>query len=116
MSVVGIQQAGGAIARVPSDATAYANRDAAFDCIPIAIWQDPAQDAVNITWTRSVWEAMRPFSTGGVYVNNLGDEGEERIRAAYGQNLQKLAAVKATYDPGNLFRLNQNIPPAPRAV
>jgi hypothetical protein len=66
MSVVGLQQAGGAIARVRSDATAYANRDAAFDCIPIAIWEDPAQDAANITWSRSVWEAMRPFSTGGV--------------------------------------------------
>ena len=115
MSVIGLQQAGGAIARVPSDATAYANRDAAFDCIPIAIWEDPAQDAANITWSRSVWEAMRPFSTGGVYVNNLGDEGEERIRAAYGRNLQRLAAVKATYDPDNLFRLNQNIAPTARA-
>ncbi len=112
MSVVGLQLAGGAIARVPGDATAYANRDAAFDCIPIAIWEDPAQDAANIAWSRSVWEAMRPFSTGGVYVNNLGDEGEERIRAAYGRNLDRLAAVKATYDPGNLFRLNQNIRPA----
>jgi FAD/FMN-containing dehydrogenase len=116
MSVVGLQQAGGAIARVPIEATAYANRDAAFDCIPIAIWEDPAQDAANIAWARSVWEAMRPFSTGGVYVNNLGDEGEERIRAAYGRNLDRLAAVKATYDPGNLFRLNQNIRPAARAA
>jgi FAD/FMN-containing dehydrogenase len=112
MSVVGLQQAGGAIARVPGDATAYANRDAAFDCIPIAIWEDPAQDAANIAWSRSVWEAMRPFSTGGVYVNNLGDEGEERVRAAYGRNWKRLATVKATYDPGNLFRLNQNIRPA----
>ena len=111
MSVIGLQQAGGAIARVPSDATAYANRDAAFDCIPIAIWEDPPQDAANIAWSRSVWEAMRPFSTGGVYVNNLGDEGEERIRAAYGCNWKRLATVKATYDPDNLFRFNQNIRP-----
>jgi FAD/FMN-containing dehydrogenase len=111
MSVIGLQQAGGAIARVPSDATAYANRDAAFDCIPIAIWEDPLQDAANIAWSRSVWEAMRPFSTGGVYVNNLGDEGEERIRAAYGCNWKRLATVKATYDPNNLFRFNQNIRP-----
>lgn len=116
MSVIGLQQAGGAIARVPVDATAYANRDAAFDCIPIAIWEDPAQDAANIAWSRSVWEALRPFSTGGVYVNNLGDEGEERIRAAYGRNLEKLAALKAKYDPGNLFRLNQNIRPGGRAA
>jgi FAD/FMN-containing dehydrogenase len=112
MSVIGLQQTGGAIARVPPGATAYANRDAAFDCIPIAIWEDPARDAANIAWSRSVWEAMRPFSTGGVYVNNLGDEGEERIRAAYGPNLERLAAVKAAYDPANLFQLNQNIRPA----
>jgi hypothetical protein len=112
MTVIGLQQAGGAIARVPADATAYANRDAAFDCIPIATWEDPAQDAANIVWARSVWEAMRPFSTGGVYVNSLGDEGEERVRAAYGGNWERLAAIKAAYDPGNLFRLNQNIRPA----
>lgn len=112
MSVVGLQQAGGAIARVPDDATAYSNRDDAFDCIPIAIWEDPAQDATNIAWSRSVWEAMRTFSTGGVYVNNLGDEGEERIRAAYGRNWDRLTTIKATYDPSNLFRLNQNIRPA----
>ncbi len=111
MSVVGLQQTNGAIARVSATATAYANRDAAFDCIPIAIWEDPAQDAANIAWTRGVWEAMTPFATGGVYVNNLGDEGEERIRAAYGANHARLAALKATYDPGNLFRLNQNIRP-----
>jgi FAD/FMN-containing dehydrogenase len=112
MSVVGLQQAGGAIARVPADATAYANRDAAFDCFPIAIWEDAAQDAANIAWSRAVWEAMRPFATGGVYVNNLGEEGEERIRAAYGPNYARLAALKARYDPTNLFRLNQNIRPA----
>jgi FAD/FMN-containing dehydrogenase len=112
MSVIGLQLAGGAIARVSGGATAYANRDALFDCIPISIWEDVTQDAANVAWSRSVWEAMRHFSTGGVYVNNLGDEGEERIRAAYGRNWERLAAVKATYDPGNLFRFNQNIRPA----
>ena len=56
---------------------------------------------------------MRPFSTGGVYVNNLGDEGEERVRDAYGDNYQRLAAVKKKYDPANFFRLNQNIRPTP---
>jgi hypothetical protein len=54
---------------------------------------------------------MRPFSTGGVYVNNLGDEGEERVRAAYGGNYERLVALKTKYDPANLFRLNQNIKP-----
>jgi hypothetical protein len=55
---------------------------------------------------------MRPFSTGGVYANNLGEEGTERIRAAYGDNYQRLATVKAKYDPANFFRSNQNIQPA----
>lgn len=112
LSKLGLQQVGGAIARVPADATAYANRDAAWDCIPIAIWEDPAADARNIAWARGVWEAMRPFATGGVYLNNLGEEGEERIRAAFGANYARLAALKATYDPTNLFRANQNILPS----
>lgn len=89
-----------------------AHRDAAWDCIPIAIWEDPAADARNIAWARSLWEAMRPFATGGVYLNNLGEEGEERIRAAFGANYARLAALKATYDPTNPFRANQNIAPS----
>ena len=81
LSIAVLQQVGGAIARVPALETAYANRDAAYDCFPIAIWQDPADDQANVRWAREFWATMRPFSTGGVYVNNLGDEGEERIRA-----------------------------------
>ncbi len=106
-----LQQVGGAIARVPATDTAYAARDAAYDCFPIAIWDDPADDAANMMWARQVWTAMRPFSTGAVYVNNLGDEGEDRIRAAYGPNYARLVALKNKYDPENLFRLNQNIRP-----
>lgn len=112
MSVLGLQLAGGAVGRVPADAAAYAHRDARFDCIPIAIREHPADDARNIAWSRGVWEAMRPFATGGVYVNNLGEEGDERVRAAYGANYARLAALKAIYDPANVFRLNQNIRPA----
>ena len=58
-----------------------------------------------------MWEAMSKFSNGGVYVNDLGDEGEERVRAAYGANYARLVAVKNKYDPGNFFRLNANIKP-----
>src|SRR5262249_3492242 len=105
MSVVGFQQVGGRIARIPPQVTAYANRGAAFDCIPISISEDTEADETNIAWSRRFWEAMRPFATGGVYVNNLGDEGEQRIRDAYGANYARLAAVKAKYDPRNLFRL-----------
>jgi FAD/FMN-containing dehydrogenase len=103
---------GGAIARVPATATAYCNRDAAYDCFPAAIWEDPAEDERHIVWVRNFWTAMQPFATGGVYANNLGEEGEGRVRAAYGANYARLAELKAKYDPYNLFRLNQNIRPA----
>jgi FAD/FMN-containing dehydrogenase len=112
LSLAVLQQVGGAIARAGGDASAYGNRDAAYDCFPAAIWEDPAEDERHIAWARAFWEAMRPFATGGVYANNLGEEGEARVRAAYGANYARLAALKATYDPGNLFRLNQNIRPA----
>lgn len=107
-----LQQVGGAIARVPEGDTPYGNRGASYDCFPIAIWDDPADDEVHIRWVRDFWGAMRPFSTGGVYANNLGDEGEERVRAAFGDNYRSLAEIKRKYDPANLFRLNQNIRPA----
>ncbi|MDX8455838.1 FAD-binding oxidoreductase [Mesorhizobium sp. VK9D] len=110
-SLLVFQQVGGAIARVPASHSPYANRDAALDCFPIAIWDDPADDEANISWARHLWSAVRPFSTGGVYANNLGDEGDERVRDAYGANYARLAAVKKQYDPTNFFRLNQNIRP-----
>lgn len=112
MSLAVLQQVGGAIGRVPGDATAYANRDAAYDCFPISVWQNPADGERNISWVRELWSALRPFSTGGVYVNNLGHEGEDRVQAAYGSNYKRLVAVKTRYDPTNFFRLNQNIQPA----
>ena len=105
------QQVGGAIARLPAGATAYANRSAAYDCFPVSIWTDPAADEANIAWAREMYASMRPFAMGGVYVNNLGDEGEDRVRAAYGENYERLAALKRKYDPDNLLRLNQNIRP-----
>ena len=110
-SLLVFQQVGGAIARVPASASPYANRDADFDCFPIAIWDNPVDDEVSIRWARDLWNAVRPFSTGGVYVNNLGDEGDERVRDAYGGNYARLAAIKKQYDPTNFFRLNQNIRP-----
>jgi FAD/FMN-containing dehydrogenase len=111
-SLLVLQHVGGAIARVPKSATAYVHRDAVYDCFPIAIWDDPAADDSHIQWARDVWGAVRPFSTGGVYANNLGDEGEDRVHAAYGENHARLAALKAKYDPENVFRANQNIRPA----
>jgi hypothetical protein len=106
------QQVGGAIARAPAEQSAYANREAAFDAFPVSIWTDPAEDESNVAWASATYEAMRPFGTNGVYVNNLGDEGEDRVRAAYGANYQRLAALKRKFDPTNLFRANQNVRPA----
>jgi FAD/FMN-containing dehydrogenase len=106
-----LQQVGGAISRVPTSETAYACRDAEFDCFPIAIWDDPARDEENIGWVREVWATMQPYSSGAVYVNNLGDEGQDRVRAAYGSNYQQLIELKNRYDPTNVFCLNQNIRP-----
>ena len=76
-------------------------------------WMDPAEDPLHESENRETAGAFAPFSTGGVYVNFLGNEGSGRVRAAYGDaKFERLAKLKQTYDPENLFRLNQNIPPA----
>ena len=105
------QQVGGAIVRVPRAATAYANRGAAYDTFPVSIWTDPAADEANMAWAREMYGALRPFAMEGVYVNNLGDEGDDRVKAAYGENYDRLVTLKRKYDPNNLFRLNQNVRP-----
>ena len=115
-SLLVLQHVGGAIARIPVNDTPYANRDALYDCFPISIWDDPAEDTARIGWARELWDAMRPFSTGGVYANNLGEEGLERIEAAYGENYARLLALKNKYDPTNFFRMNQNIKPEPETT
>jgi FAD/FMN-containing dehydrogenase len=78
------------------------------------MWTDPTADELHETMNREFAAALAPFSTGGVYVNFLGEEGDARIRAAYGDaKYERLARLKRRFDPENLFRLNQNIPPAP---
>jgi FAD/FMN-containing dehydrogenase len=110
-SVVAFQQYGGAVSRVSPTATAFSHRESQYDFIPTAIWTDPAESEKQMTWVRSLWETMKPFSSGGEYVNNLGEEGEDRVRAAYGDNYERLVALKNKYDPTNFFRLNANIKP-----
>jgi FAD/FMN-containing dehydrogenase len=106
-------QMGGAVARVADDATAFAGRDAPCGININAAWTERAEDGDRIGWAREFFAATEPFSTGGVYVNFLGVEGEPRVRAAYGANYERLARVKRRYDPDNFFRVNQNIvPPA----
>ena len=102
----------GAASRVAPDATAFPHRRGYHMGI-YSLWNDPAVNAPNIAWVRETWERIRPFAAGGVYVNELGeDEGVDRVALAYGNNLSRLAKIKATYDPTNLFCLNANIAPA----
>lgn len=111
MSVVHVHQLGGAAARIATDATAFSRRDAAFVYNLIAAWHDPAENEIHKKWARDAFDALRPVSLGGAYVNFLGDDGQERVRDAYGPNYARLARLKARYDPTNLFRLNHNIKP-----
>jgi FAD/FMN-containing dehydrogenase len=104
----------GAASRVPSNATAFPHRDASLVGVGIySLWSDPVEADANVAWTRETWEALQSFATGGVYVNDLSeDEGEDRVRTAYGSNYDRLARIKAEYDPHNVFRLNANVRPA----
>ena len=111
-SGVGLQQMHGAASRVAPSATAFAHRAEQYDFLIGAQWSDPADTEANLEWTGALFEAMRPHLKESVYVNNLGDEGQARIRAAYGDNYPRLAALKTSYDPDNLFRVNQNIGPS----
>jgi len=89
--------------------TAFAYRDANWAQVIVGIDQDPANSEKLVTWCREYYEALHPFSAGGAYVNFLMEEGQERIRASYGGNYDKLARIKSKYDPDNIFRVNQNI-------
>ena len=104
----------GAAARVADDATAFAYRDGGWAGVIVGV--DPAaENASPITdWAKQYWEELHPTSAGGAYVNFLMDEGEDRVRTSYLGNYDRLAQVKARYDPENLFHVNQNIPPAAR--
>jgi FAD/FMN-containing dehydrogenase len=112
MRVAQLRVLGGAIARVPTDATAYAHRDSAI-MVNVAAFYDGATDRpAKEAWVSQLADALHQ-GDDGVYVNFLADEGEARVRAAYpGATWDRLAAVKARYDPDNVFRLNANIPPA----
>ena len=113
VSGIGLQHMHGVASRVDPSATAFAHRAEQFDFLIASQWTDPTHSARDIDWTRTFFEAMQPHLENSVYVNNLGDEGKERVHAAYGANYKRLAALKAAYDPDNLFRSNHNIEPIP---
>jgi FAD/FMN-containing dehydrogenase len=108
---IAFAQLGGAVTRVAPDATAYSHRDGAFVMNVHGRWEDPSKDEACIGWARDLFRAAAPFSTGSVYVNFLTQDEEDRIKAAYGRNYDRLARIKAKYDPTNLFRANMNIRP-----
>src|SRR5207249_2161764 len=110
-SAVLIEHLGGAVSRVGKDETAFHHRDARYSFVILSLWSDTPESRENIRWTDEFWQAMQPFSSGGVYVNYLGEEGEDRVKAAYGRNYERLVALKNKYDPTNFFRHNQNIKP-----
>jgi FAD/FMN-containing dehydrogenase len=105
----------GAATRVAPTATAFPHRDPSFNVILSSGWEDPADDGRNIGWTDDVWTPLSTRSTG-VYVNTLGSDGDRHIRDAYGPNYDRLAKIKAKYDPANFFHMNQNIEPHPTAT
>jgi FAD/FMN-containing dehydrogenase len=115
-SAVAIEQFSGAVKRVGMNDTAFNHRNARYNLLIVGIWSDPAAKAANVKWVRDLWDAMEPYSSGGVYVNYLGqvaDEGAERVKSAYGaEKYARLVALKGKYDPTNLFCLNQNIKPS----
>ena len=102
----------GAAHDVANDATPWAYRDTQYSQVIIGVDPDPAGASALRDWAVGYWDAVHPYSAGGAYVNFMMEEGQERVEATYRGNYVRLAQAKATYDPGNLFHVNQNIKPA----
>ena len=102
----------GACHRVAATDTAFAYRDATFAPVIVCAWPDPAHDRECIQWVRDYYQALAPHSEAGGYVNFMADDDQARIQDNYRQNYTRLTEIKRTYDPDNLFHLNQNIHPA----
>ena len=112
MSQMLIVAGGGAIADVDVDATAFGQREAPFNTHYLSLWSDPADTERNVAYTKRIAAAMKPWATGRVYLNFIGDEGPGRVEAAFGpEKFARLQALKDHWDPTNLFCHNQNIPP-----
>jgi hypothetical protein len=111
LSAVVIEYYGGVASRVGVSEAAFAQRQAQYSVLFLAQWVDPGDSQRGIGWARGLADSMRPFSSGAYFLNYLGDEGEDTIKAAFGPNYDRLMAVKKKYDPKNFFCLNQNIKP-----
>jgi FAD/FMN-containing dehydrogenase len=113
MTQIIVVPGGGAIARVADDAMAFGHRHERWNIHYLSMWPDPADTAKNIEYTRAISGAMKPWASGAVYLNFIGDEGAERVHAAFGaEKYARLQRLKDEWDPNNVFRHNQNIPPS----
>jgi FAD/FMN-containing dehydrogenase len=110
-STMHIYPINGACHRVAPDATAFGHRDANFATVIAGMWPDPTQNKANTKWVRDYSDAIAPYSEPGGYINFMADDDQGRVRENYGANYERLLSIKRTYDPGNLFHLNQNIKP-----
>jgi FAD/FMN-containing dehydrogenase len=110
-STMHIYALNGAVQRVAPDATAFAYRDATFATNIAGMWPDPADNEANTAWVRDYYDALAPHSEAGGYVNFMSGDDRDRIKASYRGNYERLVEIKRAYDPGNLFRVNQNIEP-----
>ena len=106
----------GAAARVNKKDTAWNYRNATWAMVIVGVDPDPANKEKITTWTKQYFDALHPYSAGGAYVNFMMDEGEDRVKATYGDNYERLVTIKNKYDPHNLFRVNQNIKPNPKTL
>lgn len=110
-SMIGFHPIDGVASRLPNDATAWSYRDARWAEVIVGASPDSTDNDKLVAWARETWEALHPYSAGGAYVNFMMEEGSDRVHASYRDNYERLAQIKAKYDPGNLFRMNQNIKP-----
>jgi hypothetical protein len=102
---------GGAAGRVATDETPWAYRDAKYAGVIVGVDPDPANAEKITIWSKDYWEALHPYSSGGAYLNFIMNEGQDRIKASYKHNYNRLVKIKKKYDPNNFFRVNQNISP-----
>lgn len=112
LSTTHLYPVNGAARRVDRNATAYSHREALFSQVIVGVDPDPANGEKITAWCKDYWNAMAPYSSGGAYVNFMMEEGQDRVRATYRDNYDRLARIKKQYDPANFFRVNQNIRPS----
>ena len=102
---------GGAASRVGATETAFGDRSSPYVLNLLGNWSEKSEDAANVSWVRNLFQSLRPTMTPGVYINFMSGDEDDRVREAYHERWERLITVKSRYDPGNFFRLNQNIPP-----